>query len=69
MSELYQIGNMSMEDGDGSGHGMVSNRYTVKESPETFPDWNWIAPCIPAGYGFIREFCISEASKHDFRLI
>ena len=36
-------------------------RYTVKRSPETFPDWNWIAPCIPAGFGFLFAGWLSNS--------
>ena len=33
MSDLYQLGNMSREEGDGPGHRMLSNRQAGIETP------------------------------------
>ena len=37
------------------------SEYKCKKSPEIFPDWNWIAPCIPAGFGFISAEWLSKS--------
>ena len=35
--------------------------HTVKKKSEIFPDYNWIAPCIPAGCGFLSHGYLSNS--------
>jgi hypothetical protein len=34
---------------------------TVKKNPDIFPDWNRIAPCVPAGIGFLSGGWLSNS--------
>ena len=45
----------------GYGEQMNQITHTVKKKSEIFPDYNWIAPCIPAGCGFLSHGYLSNS--------
>ena len=39
----------------------ISKVLHCKKKSEIFPDYNWIAPCIPAGCGFLSHGYLSNS--------